>query len=530
MNITKEEFLKWYPNRIDLWALLTTKPTNEEDLIENYLPSKLWRMNNLYTIITKRGELSVMNMNWSQFVVHSKLNIHPRIIILKSRQQGISTMWLVSFFDDALFIPNLSCGLMAQGREEASKLLERMKVMSAHLNPGIKEFLGISIKKDNNSEYSFSNGSVVFVRTSFRSATLQRLHISEYGKIANEAPKKAVETKTGTLQTLATGNIGVIESTGCGENDFKALWDQARKIEKTGVRASKDFLPVFLSWLDDPSCIELVDQEETEESKEYFNWLKGQGLNATKEQRNFWIMQYRELGENIHQEYPATEEEAFLSGRDGTYYSKKYISNVILRNRRVANLYDPGMPVYACMDLGRNGYTVILFFQVWMNLKKEWELRIIREYYDSGEDLTEYCTILKRMNKEEFNFSIKTVAVPHDANVVDLTARGKSRLEIMHGEGISNTEVLGKEDELSGIELVRNLMPNVWIDKECTYIHSCFLKFTKQWDDLLMVWRKQPKADEYSHGADTIRYMMVYFDSYLKTTKSKRNISDQLSL
>src|SRR5690606_25450076 len=207
--------------------LLTSKPATEQELIKYYLPSKLWRLNNLYTITDKVGDKIPFRLNLAQFKVHAALQQHARLIILKSRQQGISTYYLINFFDDAIFKSFLNIGLMAQGVDEAVLLLERVKFAWDHFDKDIKEFLGRKQVRSSAKQFKFNNDSTIFVRTSFRSATLQRLHVSEYGKISNESPKKAKETKTGTLQTIKAGNPVAIESTAEGHNDFKIMWDQA---------------------------------------------------------------------------------------------------------------------------------------------------------------------------------------------------------------------------------------------------------------------------------------------------------------
>jgi len=509
--ITEEEFNKWYPKHSYVWELLNTKPKNAEDLIKNYLPSKLWRLNNLYYIIDKYGEPCLFKMNRAQFFVYSHLFRHPRLIILKSRQQGISTLFLVSYSDDAIFLPNLNCGLMAQDKEAASLLLERTKYLWDKLDADVKSFLDRKLVKDNTSELAFNNNSSLFIRTSFRSATLHRLHISELGKIANKYPDRAKETKTGTLQALGAGNIGAVESTAEGANMFKTMWDQAVAHSNKANLATKDFLPVFLPWLDDPDCAEFEPQEIHQVAKDYFTKLEGEiGRKLTSEQKNFWIMQERELEGDIHQEYPATPEEAFAAAKDGTYWAKKYLEWVIRRGRRTVGLYDRNLPVYCVMDLGRNDYTVLTFFQVFKT-----SIRIIHEYYNSGEGLKHYAEKLKELKKERA-WDLVEIGLPHDALVVDLSEEhGRTRQQILHDYGINNTIVLDKQGVSTGVELVREAMPHVYIEETCVYLDLCFMNYTKKWNKELEVWNSEPKRNEYAHGADTIRYMVQYCHQHL---------------
>jgi len=230
LRITEQDFNELYPDLVGWYNHFNQPPPHDisrEDFEQYYLSSKLWRINNVYTVINKEGTPVIFRMNRAQHVVYAAARNHPRVIILKSRQQGISTFWLVSFFDDCMFGKTLSVGLMAQGTDEATTLLERVKILWDNLDDGVKQFAGVRVVKDNTKEYGFSNGCTMFIRVSFRSTTLQRLHISEFGKIANANPTRAKETKTGTLQALGKGNAGIIESTAEGRNDFKLMWDSA---------------------------------------------------------------------------------------------------------------------------------------------------------------------------------------------------------------------------------------------------------------------------------------------------------------
>jgi hypothetical protein len=497
LAISEDTAQELYPS-MDL-GIFKRKPKNDEDFIQNFLPSKLWRLNNLYSIVDKYGERMLFKMNWSQHYVYSRLLRHPRLIILKSRQQGISTFFLISYFDDAVFVPDLTVGLMAQGKAEASTLLQRVKLAWDELDSSIKGFLALSIAKDNSEEVAFDNGSTVFIRTSFRSTTLQRLHISEYGKIANKYPEKARETKTGTLQAIAAGNPVVIESTAEGDNDFKAMWDAAYSY--IGDRSPKDFAPVFLSWLNDSTCV--LDTPQTIDSKAnaYFDSL---GVPLTDAQKWFWVAQYRELGDDIYQEYPSTPEEAFAIVRDGAYYAKLYTKHVTQGGRERDGLWDPNLEVHVAIDLGMNDDMVLVFFQWWKN---EW--RIVDEYRNSSEGISHYVNIMAhRKSYTGELYKLGTVILPHDVKVRDLST-GQTRLARFRELGVRRIKVLPRIPVNDGIEAVRRIIPNLYIDKQCTYLISCLKNYSKEWDDKLNVWKDKPLHNEYSHGADVLRYMAM---------------------
>lgn len=508
LNISNNNFTELYPQIANYYDWFNSKPKTVKEFEQVYIKSKLWRLNNLYTIINKYGEPVIFKMNWAQHVAYAASKKHPRLCILKSRQQGISTLWLVSFFDDAIFCPFLNIGLMAQGKDEATKLLERTKFLWDKLSPDVKNFLGIGLDKDNAGEVSFTNNSTIFIRVSFRSTTLQRLHISEFGKIANMYPDRAKEVFTGTLQALAKGNTGIIESTAEGNNRFKDVYYNGVLAKESNMLSTKDFYPVFLPWTSDPDCVLSVNQIETTETKKYLDDLEPIVGKLNREQRNFYVAQSRELGDEVHQEYPATAEEAFKATKDGTYYSKLFTKHIINNKRILKDLAVEGAKTDVYFDLGVDDYAVLLFVQ-----RIRGKTYIVDELYNDGYGLEYYLDEIKNSDYE-----IGTLRLPHDIKVRETTytnnkGRAKSRYALVQ-EWLTKekldwrTTVLKKYNVIDGIDQVRKLIKNeLYLDAKCEYIVKCFLNYSKEWDAKLEQWKTTPYKDVYNHGADTVRYL-----------------------
>lgn len=534
IRIDEKTFNRLYPDMVGRYKFFADPVPASTTLAEfnaTYMKSKLWRLNNLYTVVNKDGEPVRFRMNLAQHIVYSRARMHPRVIILKSRQQGISTFWLVCYFDDGVFCPFLNIGMMAQGVDEASTLLERSKFLWDKLPQPAKDLVGVGLDKDNSKEFAFTNQSTIFIRTSFRSTTLQRLHVSEMGKIANNYPQRAKEVKTGTLQALAKGNTGIIESTAEGLNMFKEMWDAAELALHSGQMSFKDFHPVFLSWLDDPDCLESVSQVEDTDAINYFKELEAKTeRQLTKEQKNFWIVQRRELGGDIHQEYPATAEEAFTAARDGTFWSRQFNEEVVRRGNVIAKLWDRNLPVDVYVDIGVEDYGVLVF--------KQWyrgEYRVIDEYWNQNYDMAHYMD--EAMSR---GYDIRKIMFPHDVRVREYAGgnagkggRTRTRLNIAREKAKNEgwKVIIGtvtKSAIADGIEGVRRIIPKLKIDPKCEYLIKCFQRYTKEWDMRLSAWKQTEVHDEYSHGAAAIRYMAV--DSLenkvdLTPQRQKRNTS-----
>jgi hypothetical protein len=511
LSISEPIFNELYPDLVGHYKFFNEPPpagisTSEFERL--YLSNKLWRLNNVYSIVDKHARPITFVMNHAQHIVYAKTRQHPRLIILKSRQQGISTFWLVSYFDDAIWAPFMNVGLMAQGNDEAATLLERAKFLWDSLDDSVKQFADVRLEKDNTKVFSFSNKSTMFIRVSFRSTTLQRLHVSEMGKIANNYPKRAKEVKTGTLQALAPGNTGVIESTAEGKNMFKAMWDASIISLKSGQMAPKDFYPIFLSWLNDPDCVSDIPQVIHEVARKYFEDLEtATGYELTEQQKNFWIIQYRELGADVLQEYPGTPEEAFTASRDGTYYSKLFNSKVVRLNGVIPDLHDKNLHTDVYVDLGVDDYFVLVFVQWYKN---KW--RVVGEYYNNGYSLAHYMDYIR-----DSEFDVRAVRFPHDVRVRELGSssgggRAKSRYDVvMEYKKLNNLawriDVLPRTSVENGIEAVRRIIPHLVIDAKCTYLISCFLNYSKEWDEKLQCWKTTPLHNQYSHGADAMRQL-----------------------
>lgn len=483
---------------------LTTRYNNREliltpeqtDFIATKLSSKLWRMNNLYTIRNKDGQKQKLKLNASQTKVLTKYK-HNKKIILKSRQQGISTLFLAYNLDDCLFKSGYNAGIQSYGQDESDKLSNRARLMWEDLDPNIKELLGLSVVSDNQKGITFSNGSILKIGN-FRGDTLQSLHVSELAKIAKKYPDKAQELKTGAFQAVSTNNKITIESTAEGKSGlFYDMWVKAEHIANTqGQLTPLDYEAIFLSWMEDPDCqlnFEVVIPNTI--AKYLANLEKTLDIQLTDAQKWWYAKKYEELGDDIKQEYPSTPEEAFEAAKDGTYYSKFFNDYVVKKNRLLKNLYDPELKVNVAFDLGMNDTMVLIFFQLYRQ-----ELRIIDEYHNSGEAIAHY---VDAMNEKPYKYG--DFIFPHDASVRSLND-AKSRVEIFEELGVYGI-VLPRSDIHSGIELVRKWIPSIYMDASLAYIIDTFRNYTKQWNDKANTWSNTPLHNEWSNPADAIRYM-----------------------
>ncbi len=234
-----------------------------------------------------------------------------RVIILKARQMGFSTLTESILFKDTVTKFNRRTGIITHKATATANLFNMSKLMLDELPTELKP----CIKKSNAQELVFDNDIGSGLRSKIkcmtagtkgvgRSDTFDNLHLSELAFWEGDV----TATLTGLLQGVPNlpDTMIIIESTANGYEKFKELWDRA-------VNGENDFIPLFVAWyeLDEYSMpysgFKLTDEEE--KLKELYN------LTLDQLEWRRWCIRNNCQGdvEQFRQEYPSCPEEAFIS-------------------------------------------------------------------------------------------------------------------------------------------------------------------------------------------------------------------------
>lgn len=285
-----------------------------------YLDCWWWRVNNLYIIADEYGNEVLFRCRSAQtvlFCVMWYLNI-----ILKARQLGFSTAIQIFILDHALFNDNRQCGVIAQGLTEAtaifaSKILYPYERLPSWLKSGKR-----AIKSKTSTAIYLCNDSYVRIAVSFRSGTLQVLHISEYGKICAQFPLRADEVQSGSLNAIHAGSLLFVESTaeGATGNFFEMSVEAMEFLEANLPLTQQDFKFHFYPWFDDPKYVLAIPDSGLKLTKaqvKYFTAVQlAMKVTLSDEQKNWYVTKERTQKGKMKQEFPSTPMEAFLtSGR-----------------------------------------------------------------------------------------------------------------------------------------------------------------------------------------------------------------------
>lgn len=486
------------------------KLTSRGDLL-CALNNKWYRLNTLYKIKDKNGKTGTFIPNKQQR--ERFIRGHCRNVILKARQLGFTTFEMIDALDDCLFKENFAAGCIAHALEDAKDIF-RSKIKFAYdelcKSPWIAIFDSIGMRlprptSDRGEAYVFDNGSSIKVSTSYRGGTLQRLHVSEFGKICRKYPDKAQEIVTGAFEAVGLGNQVTLESTAEGrEGYFHDYCAAAQKLSESGkLPTVMDFQFHFFPWWDEPGYkLDPTGVVVPSWLHNYFEELDAKHKIKLSPGQQAWYAKKAEvLKDDMKREYPSTPDEAFAQSIEGAYFMQQM--RWLRKNGRITGkaAYNPSLPVHTGWDLGMSDAMSIVFCQVLGR-----EVRVIDYLEHSGEGLEYYARELASKG-----YTYGKHYGPHDLAVREL-GTGKSRVDVAAQFGIKFEIVSRISNHAEGIEAVRQFLPMCWfyeqentVDDESTSgvdrLVDCLDNYRKEWDDRLGVYRATPRHDWASHGA-----------------------------
>lgn len=234
-----------------------------------------------------------------------------RVIILKARQMGFSTLVEAIIFSMTMLHYHVRAGIVAHNEKATKNLMDMFKNYLNNLPPELKPM----VSTNNTEQLVFDNdthtglGSSVIPLTATpngigRSFTFDYIHLSEYAFWVCDKNKAFSDL----MQAVPNSkdSIVIIESTANGFDDFKKKYDMAKNGES-------DFEAVFVAWW-----------EMDEYRMPYY------GFELTKEEKELMILYQLDLDQitwrrwcianncggdinKFYQEFPACETEAFIA-------------------------------------------------------------------------------------------------------------------------------------------------------------------------------------------------------------------------
>lgn len=267
------------------------------------------------SIRAKDGAIVNLSLNEAQAYLHSRLEAQRirtgkvRALVLKGRQQGISTYVGGRFYHRVTHNKGLRCFILTHEQDATNNLFGMVDRYHQHCPPLVKPSTGAANAKElffDRLESGYAVGTAGAKATG-RSQTVQLFHGSEVAFWPNAATHFA-----GVVQAIPDlpGTEIILESTANGMGgEFHERWQQAEQ----GIG---DYEAIFIPWFWQPEYRRDVppDFELDDEEREY-QAAHGLDLEQMVWRRN----KIAELKDPMlfKQEYPATAAEAFqMSGHD----------------------------------------------------------------------------------------------------------------------------------------------------------------------------------------------------------------------
>ncbi|MCT4627947.1 hypothetical protein [Halodesulfovibrio sp.] len=474
----------------------------QERVFVECLDNRRWRLNNLYWIQDKNGKVVRFRFNWAQETFYNERWF--RNVILKARQLGFTTFMTMLELDAALFGNNIKCGLIAQDLDAAEAIFNKITFAYDQLAPAIRD--AIPTVRSQAKMLEFKNGSSIRVGTSFRSGTLQYLHISEFGKICAERPDRAKEIVTGAIEAVPQDGMVSIESTAEGQQGY--FYDYCERGQELARQEAKlthlDYKFFFFPWWKNPEYV-IREQHPVaipQDMAGYFDELNAKhqiGLHPA--QKAWYALKAQNLGADMKREYPATPEEAFEKSIEGAYFRTEFMK--LYERRQITKVpVQEGALTYTFWDLGMNDCMAIWFVQLVGR-----EVRVIDYYENNHEGLGFYANKLR-----EKGYNYGGHYAPHDIEVQEM-ATGKTRKESAAEKGISFVAVPRIQDKRDSIEAARRILPQCWFDEEhCATGLDRLKNYRKAYNPRTGAYQSHPLHDINSNGADAFQTFAMGFE------------------
>jgi len=346
---------------------------SEAELAER-LTCPITRICNLYWIEDPDGNVVQFTPNGPQCeVIHAVyIEKEQRIAIPKARAIGFSTLIAIILLDRTHFAQpeqTIRAAIIDQTATDAEGKLGKVRFAYTNLPEALRDAVPI----DNKGEMTFGNGSGIIAGLKARGRTPQCLHISEWGPIACDDPKRSEEIETGAI-TAASGKDALIfaESThkgGKGGDWYNLIKRSLETLPQH--RTIKDFRVMFFPWWREKRYTLEGDVSQIDkETLAYFlrkeaeiGKAMGKPFQFTDGQCLFYFKEKERLKRKIYSEFPTTIEECWMAPIEGAIYGPEVDKARVSGRININVEYYESLPVYTAFDIGAPANTKCWIFQ-----------------------------------------------------------------------------------------------------------------------------------------------------------------------
>lgn len=440
--------------------------------LEAKLSDKNWRLENLYQIRDKDGQIIPFNPNPEQKRYFK--NRHNRNFVPKARKLGMSTGIVIDYLDTCLFPPvgedgkpvQVEVGHVDLREPDAFKKLAMAKLAwdkgPAHKKPEIAQLWNLihesnPMVRSSDGLLSWSNGCRQEAGVSFTGTTPLRLHMSEYGPISARFPGKATELKRGAMNAVPSTGIIDIETTmeGGQFGECYKIFKLAQSCEGKPLSRLDWKLHFYPWWTHEDYQLEGLEPTVGAILDYFAKIEKDHGIKLSPA-RMAWYEKIAALnGEEVYQQFPTTVEEVDRQIVPGQIFPQ--MKTVRHEGRVTAFNPDRGYPIFTSWDLGSSDNSA-----GWVIQPAGKAHNILDWCCGEGVGAAGVAEVIREW--ESRHGALAGHFIPHDAEITD-KGSGKTFVAQLVECGIPRekiTVVPRIPDKWVGIEEVRRILPNCW--------------------------------------------------------------------
>lgn len=421
------------------------------------LKDPIWRLSNLYAVKeADTGKVVPFVPRPEQLEIFNAIHKEglKRVFVVKARRLGMSTGIDILAVDFVCFNSGYQVSIIDQTQDDATKKLNAIcKVAFDSQNfKAIKE--GLIVNRSNDSSFEICAGpddapSSIYAGKNARGGTNQFLHISEWGPIQADDPRRSEEILTGALPSAEHGMI-IVETTWKGGRGGHA-WEIVKQAMEGTEHTPRDWKLFFFPWYTDPGYSEegslaSIEPDVTKYLAEKEAALK---IKFTTGQKVWYARRRRELGMFIWREFPTVIEECFRAPIEGAIYAD-LLDALRARGAIRPSEVDRSALVHTFWDLGSPVNTVTWYVQLVGT-----EIRVIDVDLDLDMTVTERVAHIRGKG-----YPLGSHYLPHDAAATPTS--GRTVVQELELAGLTSVRVIPRcVDVWIGVNRLRQLMPRM---------------------------------------------------------------------
>lgn len=434
----KRDYVKYVPPKVEPKESQLAEFTKNLKSNLQYFARKA-----LFTKPKEGGGLVPLILNKAQQYLHDRVEDqkrrrgYVRIIVIKGRQQGVSTYVAARFFHQAILGMAITVYILAHEAKASQTLFKKVETFYDNMPQSLRS----EEKTRNRQTFEFKNLSEYSVGTAGaantgRSQTAQLLHPSELDFYQNYD-----DFTSGVMQIVADGQGEVImETTANGQR-----WAYTF-VQKILQGKETEYEIVFIPWFWQDEYRARVDEgfvRTPEEETLIANYGKD-GLNSN-EQLQWRRNKIAKLGARLFkQEYPNELLEAFQASGD-SFYDIDYIKKA--RNSRVKGERTSAL-ILGC-DPGRTGDRTVIVLRRGRQIIKHWVYGGRKK--ESTMKQTQLAGILKKII-DEYEVDKAFIDVGNGYGVIDIlhdAGYGSIVQGVHFGESADEEQFYNKRAEMA---------------------------------------------------------------------------------